>query len=60
MANFRTKPKGIHANFRTDCGCGAEITVTNGRIDPHQCRIEPAERPVSLAQIRAALDNRNN
>jgi len=60
MANFRTKPKGIHATFRTDCGCGGELTVTNGRVDPHQCRIEPAERPVTLAQIRAALDNRNN
>ena len=53
---MKTKPKGIHANFRTDCGCGGEITVTNGRIDPHQCRIELPERPVTLAQIRAALD----
>ena len=49
---MKTKPRGIHANFRTDCPCGAELTVRNGRIDPHQCR----EKPVTLAQIRAALD----
>jgi len=50
---MKTKPKGIHANFRTDCHCGAELTVTNGRIDQHQCR---ESRPISLAQLRAALD----
>lgn len=47
---MKTKPRGIWANFRTDCVCGAEITVTNGRIDFHQCG-----RPISLADIRAAL-----
>lgn len=50
---FTTKPKGIHANFRTDCTCGAELTVTGGRIDRHEC-----ERPITLAQLKAALDNR--
>lgn len=48
-----TKPRGIHATFTTTCTCGAELTVTNGRIDPHEC-----ERPITLAQLRAALDNR--
>jgi len=50
--NFRTKPKGIHANFRTDCGCGGEITVTNGRVDHHEC-----ERITgTLDEVLAALD----
>jgi len=58
---MKTKPKGIHATFASECfKCADVITVTNGRIDPHQCRIELTERPVTLAQIRAALDNRNN
>ena len=58
---MKTKPKGIHATFESSCfKCADVITVSNGRIDPHQCRIEPAERPVTLAQIRAALDNRTN
>jgi len=49
------KPKGIHANFTTTCTCGGDLTVTNGRIDHHDCR-EP--QPKTLADIRAALDNR--
>lgn len=45
-----TKPKGIHATFQSECWkCGQELTVTNGRPDPHDCR------PVSLADLRAAL-----
>lgn len=45
------RPKGVWANFTFDCiTCGAELTVTNGKPDPHDC-----ERPVSLADIRAAL-----
>lgn len=47
-----TKPHSIHATFETECTtCAADITVTNGRPNPHQC-----ERPVSLADIRAALE----
>jgi len=50
---FRTKPTGPHANFVTQCAtCYCPITITNGRVDPHQCE------PVTLADIRAALDNR--
>jgi len=55
---MRTKPRGIHATFRTDCHCGQELTVTNGRPDPHDCR--PPEQPVSLADIRAALERKSN
>jgi hypothetical protein len=51
---MKTKPRGIHATFVTDCPCGAELTVTNGRLDPHECR----DKPVSLADIRAALGSR--
>lgn len=53
---MKTKARGIHATFSTDCHrCGGEITVSNGRPDRHQC--EPAQ-PVSLADIRAALEAR--
>lgn len=46
-----SKPKGIHATFESECWkCGSELTVTNGRPDPHQC-----ERPITLADLRAAL-----
>ncbi|MDQ5860684.1 MAG: hypothetical protein M3536_00275 [Actinomycetota bacterium] len=45
-----TKPRGIWATLQTECQCGAELTITNGRPDPHQC-----EQPISLAGIRAAL-----
>lgn len=49
---MKTKPRGIHANFQTECAhCRADITVTNGRPAPHEC-----ERPITLADIRAALD----
>jgi len=51
---MKTKARGIHANFAVDCPrCDGEFTISNGRIDPHDCR-EPG-RPVSLADIRAAL-----
>ena len=52
---FRTKPRGMWANFQTECGCGGVLTVTGGRIDPHTCE-EP--KPITLADLRAALDNR--
>lgn len=54
MATFKTKPQGIWATFETTCGCGGELTVTNGRLDPHTC-----ERITgTLDQVLAALDNR--
>lgn len=35
------KPRGIHANFTSTCVmCGAEITVSNGKPDPHTCRVD--------------------
>jgi len=52
---FKTKPTGPHAHFVTTCHkCGGEITITNARPDRHDC--EP--QPITLAQLRAALDNR--
>lgn len=52
---MKTKPRGIHATFRTDCiHCRGEITVTNGRLDHHQC--EPITG--TLDQVLAALQNR--
>lgn len=60
MAAFTTKPKGIHATFSFTCvTCGAECMVTNSRPDPHECRIELPERPITLADIRAALERKN-
>ena len=33
------KPLGVWATFRSECHrCGDEITVTNARPDPHDCR----------------------
>lgn len=50
---MKTKPKGIHATFAVDCPkCGEEFTVSNGRHDPHDCRVP---RPLTLEQIRDAL-----
>jgi hypothetical protein len=52
---MRIPPKGVWANFTTTCvTCGGEITITNGRQEPHQCR----EAPITLADIRSALANR--
>lgn len=54
---MKTKARGDWANFATTCHvCRGDLTITNGRQDPHDCR-EP-ERPVSLADIRAALERR--
>jgi len=54
--NFRTRPRGDQLSFETDCWkCAGELTITNGRPERHDCR-EP--QPITLAQIRAALDNR--
>ena len=51
---MKTKPKGIHATFTTDCPCGGELTVTNGRPDFHECeRITGA-----LDEVLAALDRK--
>ena len=54
---MKTKPRGIHATFQTECVyCRGILTITNARVDHHDCR-EP-ERPVSLADIRAALESK--
>ena len=47
---MKTKPRGIHANFVTTCTCGRELTITNGRQDPHDCR----ER-IPMAEFQDAL-----
>lgn len=53
---MKTKPKGIHATFAVDCpACEGELTITNGRPDLHECRIE---HPITLADIRAALEGK--
>lgn len=53
---MKTKPRGIYATFATDCHlCGAEVTVSNGRPDRHQC---DTPQPVTLADIRAAIEGR--
>ena len=49
---MKTKPRDEWANFTTTCTCGSELTISNGRVDYHECR------PVTLEQIRAALENR--
>ena len=50
---FRTKPRGDQLSFATECTrCRGELTISNGRVDRHDCR-EP--QPVTLADIRAAL-----
>lgn len=57
VVEMKTRPQGIHATFETECiHCRGVLTVSNGSPDPHDCR-QP-ERPVSLADIRAALENR--
>jgi len=54
--NFRTKPRGEQLSFLTECvRCRGELSISNGREDRHDC--EP-NRPISLADLRAALDNR--
>jgi hypothetical protein len=36
---MKTKPRGIHANFTTTChSCRGDLTVSNGRIEHHECR----------------------
>jgi hypothetical protein len=51
-----TKPRGEQLSFTTECHrCQGELTISNGRVDRHDCR-EP--QPVTLADLRAALDNR--
>lgn len=53
---MKTRPRGIHANFETSCPtCRTVITITNGRIDPHECA-----QPVTLADLRAALERKSN
>lgn len=38
---MRTKPRGMWANFVSECvECRDEITVSNGRPEPHQCEAE--------------------
>ena len=51
---FTTKPQGMWATFETTCHrCKGVLNVSNGRPEPHTC-----EQPITLAQLRAALDNR--
>lgn len=46
MATFKTKPQGVWATFRTDCHrCNGEVTVSHGRVDPHDCREPRRELP---------------
>ena len=55
MALFRTKPRDEQLSFLTTCyRCRGELSISNGRVDRHDC--EP--HPITLAQLRAALDNR--
>jgi hypothetical protein len=55
--NFRTKARGIWANFQSDCfRCGAEVTISHGKPDPHTCQ---APKPLTLADLRAALERRS-
>lgn len=36
---MKTKPRGMWANFETSCyRCDGELTVSNGKPDPHDCR----------------------
>ena len=71
---MKTKPRGIHANFTTECAtCRGELTVSNGRIEHHECRTtapmtvwatheEVAEcqafQSDVLARLEAAFDGR--
>jgi hypothetical protein len=49
---FKTKPRDEQASFITSCfKCRGELTITNGRVEHHTC-----ERPITLADLRAALD----
>ena len=53
--NFRTRPRGEQLSFLTSCfRCNGELSVSNGRPERHDC--EP--QPLTLADLRAALDNR--
>lgn len=46
--NFKTKPRGEQASFLTECvHCRGELTITNGRIDPHYC-----EQPRTVDDIQ--------
>lgn len=49
-----TKPRGMWATFETSCErCGGELTVRNGRVDPHTCDF----RARNLEAIREQIDN---
>lgn len=55
MALFRTKPRDEQLSFLTTCyRCRGELSISNGRVNLHDC--EP--HPITLADLRAALDNR--
>lgn len=53
---FTTKPTGPHANFYVPCDCGGEITVSNGRLDPHTCRTSADRRQLSADWQEAMAD----
>ena len=65
---MRTKPRGVWANFTTVCHvCGDEITVSNGRPDPHKCRIDldrnskpTPNAGLDLEQILTALERKTH
>ena len=39
MALFRTKPRGEQLSFLTTCyRCRGELSISNGKVDPHTCR----------------------
>lgn len=50
-----TRPRGDQLSFLTTCyRCRGELSISNGRVDRHDC--EP--NPITLADLGAALDNR--
>jgi hypothetical protein len=51
--NFKTKPREDQLSFIAECHkCAGELTISNGRVSPHDCR---DNKPVTPDQIRAAL-----
>ena len=52
---MKTKPRGIHASFQTECVyCRGTLTITNGRVEHHDC-----ERITgTLDEVLAALASR--
>lgn len=66
---FRTRPRGAQLSFLTECiRCRGELSVTQGRIDRHDCftvwatHEEVAEGQAfyrdTMTRLNAAFDNR--